>query len=149
MSTVVLVGHLYPLLTIAAKDHSWAADEWPPELQFASVLGIPAYSALIPQWMVAPTNMADMFDWAYVARNQHAVEASREQMLLYKMPPRVEINTLFPVAIRIQGYVVRCNLSPLGNWNGLVFVFVFLFCLVDNQVFSATLPRLCRLRNRL
>ncbi|KAJ7118466.1 hypothetical protein C8R43DRAFT_1137398 [Mycena crocata] len=103
---------------IETKDHTWAADTWPPYLQFGAALGIPAYSAHTPEWMVAPNTMANMFDWAYVAKNQRTLDASREQMLLYKNPPRVATNTLFPVAIRLQGFIARCNLGPLGNWNG-------------------------------
>ncbi|KAJ6601245.1 hypothetical protein DFH09DRAFT_1127252 [Mycena vulgaris] len=104
---------------IETNDHSWSADLWPPHLRFSSALGIPDHSDHAADWMVVPSNCAAMYDWAFVSKNTASRESSREQVLLYKSPPRVAVNTtLFPVAVRVQGFISRCNLRPLGNWNG-------------------------------
>ncbi|KAJ6554924.1 hypothetical protein DFH09DRAFT_1165915 [Mycena vulgaris] len=109
---------------IETNDHSWSADLWPPHLPFSSALGIPAHSAHAADWTVAPSNCAAMYDWTFISKNTASREPRREQVLLYKSPPRVAVNTLFPVAngdastsiSATQSVVLECR-GNFGPWE--------------------------------
>ncbi|KAJ7021405.1 hypothetical protein C8F04DRAFT_1273762 [Mycena alexandri] len=67
-----------------------------------------------------PRTYAALLDWAYVAKNPSARDHTRELLLLYKQPrilPNSPRGILCPGGVRVQGFVERCNLKPLGSWE--------------------------------
>ncbi|KAJ7209370.1 hypothetical protein C8J57DRAFT_1540385 [Mycena rebaudengoi] len=103
---------------IETEDHEWAVDAWPEGIQFGAGLNLPAYCAKNQAWVTVPIGLADMLDWAYVHRVRNAADYTREHLLLYKKPPATSDNALFPVGIRVQGFVLKAALAPLGTWDG-------------------------------
>jgi hypothetical protein len=61
----------------------------------------------------------DLCDWAYLAKNEHATDKKHAHHLLYVVPKGN--NQLYVVTLRLQGFVARRSLTPLGDWNGQVF----------------------------
>ena len=70
-------------------------------------------------WQVVPDNFDDLSDWAYLAKNEHATDKKHAHHLLYVVP-KGNIQ-LYVVTLRLQGFVARRSLTPLGDWNGQVF----------------------------
>ncbi|KAJ6623308.1 hypothetical protein B0H10DRAFT_2213700 [Mycena sp. CBHHK59/15] len=103
---------------IETPDNEWAAEVWPGILQFSEALGLPAYTAHSPPWVVVPLTLTAILDWAYVHRSDQVADYTREHVLLYKNPPHAALNTVFPVGVRVQGFIMRSTLGMLGNWEG-------------------------------
>ncbi|KAJ7132565.1 hypothetical protein C8R44DRAFT_871500 [Mycena epipterygia] len=69
---------------------------------------------------IVPRTYAGLVDWAYIAKNRGERDQTRGLMLLYKKPRLLKNSPgglLCPVGIRVQGFVERCNLKPLGAWS--------------------------------
>lgn len=70
---------------------------------------------------LAPNTFAAICEWAYVARDMEAQDWTRSYCVLYREPEvawAVENDMLYPVTVRVQGFVDKFNLSPLGCWDG-------------------------------
>ncbi|KAJ7286219.1 hypothetical protein C8J57DRAFT_1496888 [Mycena rebaudengoi] len=102
---------------IANEDSEWASDTWPEGFRFGGDLGAP-HPADTQPWMAVPDTLSGMLEWAYVARSGGSPDLTREHMLLYRQPPHAGPNVLCPVGVRVQGFVSRASLGPLGNWDG-------------------------------
>ncbi|KAJ7303589.1 hypothetical protein DFH08DRAFT_969900 [Mycena albidolilacea] len=105
---------------IETAAHTWLADEWPEHLQFRTALGIPMDGEDILNHMVVPRTDQGLLSWAYVGTNHSATDRSRTLRLMYKNPPLYKNNpphVIYPVGVRVQGFVDTCNLRPLGNWK--------------------------------
>jgi hypothetical protein len=89
-------------------------DLWPEPL--ASVVDSRGQEQL-EEWQIVPIAFADVCAWAYIAKKHQTYDHTRIYHLLYKSPIG-EINTVYPVVIRIQGILGRFELAPLGTWNG-------------------------------
>ncbi|KAJ7914192.1 hypothetical protein B0H13DRAFT_2325518 [Mycena leptocephala] len=87
---------------IETLDHSWLADLWPESLRFRHAVGIPCDEEDVESSDVVPRTFQGLLGWAFVGRN----------------PANTDVGTVFPVGIRIQGFIERCNLRPLGNLTG-------------------------------
>ncbi|KAJ7158207.1 hypothetical protein C8R43DRAFT_1124829 [Mycena crocata] len=109
-----------PASHLENADHSWLADLWPEWLHFPDALDIPGDDEPIENYMVVPLTYARQLDWAFVGKNHGQRDHTRNVLLMYKYPhvyPHSPKNMLHPVGIRVQGFVERCNLKPLGNWT--------------------------------
>ncbi|KAJ7119802.1 hypothetical protein C8R44DRAFT_878192 [Mycena epipterygia] len=91
---------------------------WPEDLRFASTLGVPLDEATLPQWQIVPADLTGFSDWAYIYHNAASRERSRAKLLLYRHPAQTMPGTIYPVKVRLQGFVQRLNLQPLGTWDG-------------------------------
>ncbi|KAJ6472279.1 hypothetical protein DFH09DRAFT_1219694 [Mycena vulgaris] len=80
---------------IETNDHSWSTDLWSPHLHFSSAV-------------------------AFISKNTASREPSREQVLLYKSPPRIVVNTLFPVAVRVQGFIARDASTAISATQSMI-----------------------------
>jgi hypothetical protein len=103
-----------------AVEHNWLADEWPEHLQFRTALGIPMDGEEVLNHQVVPRTDQGLLSWAYVGTNPSATDRSRTLRLLYRNPPVYKnrpLHVIFPVGVRIQGFVDSCNLRALGNWK--------------------------------
>ncbi|KAJ7207797.1 hypothetical protein C8J57DRAFT_1257999 [Mycena rebaudengoi] len=98
-----------------AAEQEWAADAWPETLRLSALLNIPEFPS---PWVTVPRTLAGMLEWVYVRRSEHAPDYTREHLLVYREPPDESDNTLCPVGVRVQGFVARAILGPLGNWDG-------------------------------
>lgn len=75
----------------------------------------------LESWQLVPASFEDICEWACVVRNTTAAEWTRTYQLLYSFPGQAALtNTIYPVILRLQGFVKTCNLAPLGSWNGYV-----------------------------
>ncbi|KAJ7887530.1 hypothetical protein B0H14DRAFT_2562712 [Mycena olivaceomarginata] len=105
---------------IETVEHTWLADEWPDHLQFQTALGIPMEGEEVLNHEVVPCTEQGLLSWAYVGTNHSAADRSRTLRLLYKNPPPHKNrppHVIYPVGVRVQGFVDSCNLRPLGNWK--------------------------------
>ena len=66
---------------------------------------------------VVPMDLDVMSTWMHVGVNPDAADWSRRNVLLYTMPEADEGESRIQVAVRLQGFVDRLKISPLGNWN--------------------------------
>ncbi|KAJ7270468.1 hypothetical protein C8J57DRAFT_1508498 [Mycena rebaudengoi] len=101
--------------------HTWLADELPDHLKFPSLLEIPAADEPIENWQVVPCTYPGKLEWAHVGRNPTAQDHTRQLVLVYKHPrifPHAPANMLYPIGVRVQGFIHDCNLNPLGTWSG-------------------------------
>ncbi|KAJ7774872.1 hypothetical protein B0H16DRAFT_1713320 [Mycena metata] len=109
-----------PSSNFEAADHTWLLYKWPSELRFPDALEIPGTRDPVEPYHCVPRTYAGLLDWAYVAKNPSARDHTRNLLLLYKQPrilPNSPKGILCPVGVRIQGFVERCNLKPLGSWE--------------------------------
>ena len=68
---------------------------------------------------VAPTSIAEYYEWAHVGVNKRPIDRSRNRVLLLNSPTIPNIQQ--QVAVNVQGFVSASNLNiaPLGNYDGL------------------------------
>ncbi|KAJ7838239.1 hypothetical protein B0H14DRAFT_2588785 [Mycena olivaceomarginata] len=90
---------------IETVEHTWLADEWPEHLQFRTALGIPMEGEEVLNHEVVPPHGART---ALMGLRRHQPLRSQQNR-----PPHV----IYPVGVRVQGFVDSCNLRPLGNWK--------------------------------
>ncbi|KAJ7070429.1 hypothetical protein B0H15DRAFT_957685 [Mycena belliarum] len=103
----------------STHDHLWVTGLWPEPLRFFHVLNLSETEKEYPQYAVVPNTSAGKRDWAYVARNPNERDMTRGLLPLYKNPPifkNAPLDALYPVGIRVQGFIERCNLKTLGTW---------------------------------
>ncbi|KAH7905425.1 hypothetical protein BJ138DRAFT_1017715, partial [Hygrophoropsis aurantiaca] len=74
--------------------------------------------ASLEDWEKVPPTYAEICTWAQIARDPTATERRRENIVIYCNPPATDTLTLFPISIRVQGYLDAFCLRTLGNWNG-------------------------------
>ena len=78
-------------------------------------------TSAMEDWQLVPTSFEEVCEWAYIIRDTSAGEWSRGYLLLYKQPGETAYpDVLYPVTLRLQGFIKTCNLAPLGSWNGCV-----------------------------
>ncbi|KAK7038347.1 hypothetical protein R3P38DRAFT_2770617 [Favolaschia claudopus] len=104
---------------IETIDHEWVADLWPEPYQFTHALGIAKGDIQVHNYDVVPRTFQGLLAWAFVGHNPTALDMTRTVLLQYlhppvypNMPPKI-----FPVGVRVQGFVDSVNLRPLGNWT--------------------------------
>ncbi|KAF8193079.1 hypothetical protein K438DRAFT_1969563 [Mycena galopus ATCC 62051] len=104
---------------IETPTHSWVADGWPQYLHFRHALGIAQDGDVVEGYEIVPLTAQGLLGWAYVDTNPSATDRSRTLRLLYKSPPIRNFpgNTIFPVGVRVQGFVKNCNLRAMGNYK--------------------------------
>ncbi|KAK7001754.1 hypothetical protein R3P38DRAFT_3283520 [Favolaschia claudopus] len=103
-----------------ASDHQWVADLWPERLRFRALLGIPDDEEDVQKSSVVPRTYQGLLQWAYVGTNPSATDSTRTLRLLYREPSSANDaipGVIFPVGVRVQGFVMNCNLRTLGNWT--------------------------------
>lgn len=78
--------------------------------------------AEMESWQVVPENYEEVCDWAYVGNNEQSVDRTRTHLLLYNelehAGRQVTDRTVYPVTLRVQGFLSKFNLACLGNWQG-------------------------------
>lgn len=68
------------------------------------------------QWQLIPQSFEECCEWAYLYKHQHPTDRSRPFYLLYKIPEAT--NGIYTVSLRLQGFIKRSSLAPLGTWPG-------------------------------
>lgn len=69
---------------------------------------------------IVPETVEELFTWAYVGQNPNPADASRRHVLLHANEDD-DTQGMSQVAIRLQGFVRKINIRPLGNWNRSVY----------------------------
>ena len=64
---------------------------------------------------MVPSDIEALYAWAYVARNTLSQDGTRRHILLHSTIDAP--GKLMQVAVRVQGFVSKSNLKPLGNWD--------------------------------
>ncbi|KAJ7431458.1 hypothetical protein B0H11DRAFT_2261897 [Mycena galericulata] len=109
-----------PASNIETVDHEWLVNEWPAHLRFLSALGISNEDQHMEGHQIVPRTYHGLRDWSYVGRKGGEHDMTRGFLLLYKDPPVLPNSPksiLYPVGVRVQGFIERCNFKPLGNWD--------------------------------
>ncbi|KAJ7480253.1 hypothetical protein B0H11DRAFT_2233381 [Mycena galericulata] len=102
-------------------EHDWLVNIWPAELRFKNALGIDDPDSDVEPWAAIPRTFTGLLNWAFVVRNPSPQDMMWSLFLLYKTPrgyPGAPSNMLYPMSVRMQEYVEKCNLRGLGNWDG-------------------------------
>ncbi|KAJ7720616.1 hypothetical protein B0H16DRAFT_1738727 [Mycena metata] len=111
-----------PSSNVEADDQSWLAFGWPVNYRFPDALGLPGEEDPVETYQSVPRTQAGLNEWAFIARNKAERDHTRGLLLLYRNPPPLPIapgasrGVICPVGIRVQGFIERSNLGPLGNW---------------------------------
>ncbi|KAJ7279721.1 hypothetical protein C8J57DRAFT_1502363 [Mycena rebaudengoi] len=108
---------------IETPNHTWLVEDMPAHLQFLDALNLPVSDQPIENYMVVPRTHHGKLEWAHVGYNPYSQDRTRQMILVYKHPhilPHAPPNMLYPVGIRVQGFLQQCVLGPLGNWSGRV-----------------------------
>ncbi|KAJ7699717.1 hypothetical protein B0H16DRAFT_1749308 [Mycena metata] len=108
-----------PSSNVEAADGTWLTYSWPANFRFPAALDIPADDEMVEQFETVPRSANGLSDWAYVGKNHAERDHTRGLLLLYKRPPALPFTgarrALCPVGIRVQGFIERLNLGPLGT----------------------------------
>ncbi|PSR87073.1 hypothetical protein PHLCEN_2v5259 [Hermanssonia centrifuga] len=89
-------------------------DLWPTGLP--KVSKDPSSMDEIPTRDRVPEDEKAMVKWAYVRKLLESKDPSRRHALVY-VDQEEGHNGLEQVAVRLQGFVSSCDISPLGNWK--------------------------------
>ncbi|KAG1743506.1 hypothetical protein EDB19DRAFT_1964547 [Suillus lakei] len=89
---------------------------WPPEVA-REMLKLQGPEALA-SWQLFPSSLAKMAEWADVYKDTESKDPSRNHILIYKNIPNMAPDTVFPVAIRLQGLLRQFRVDRFGNWTG-------------------------------
>ncbi|KAG1878163.1 hypothetical protein F4604DRAFT_2001276 [Suillus subluteus] len=69
-------------------------------------------------WQLFPSSLPGIANWADVYKDTEHKDPSRNHILIYKTIPNTAPNTVFPVAIRLQGLLRTFRVERFGNWTG-------------------------------
>ncbi|KAH7905658.1 hypothetical protein BJ138DRAFT_1118278 [Hygrophoropsis aurantiaca] len=101
---------------LIGSDGRLVRDSWPKGIGHLD--GEKISCASLQDWEKVPPTYYEICSWAQVALDPSAQERRRENILVYAKPPATEQHTLFPISIRVQGFLEACCLHRLGNWKG-------------------------------
>ncbi|KIN97658.1 hypothetical protein M404DRAFT_32128 [Pisolithus tinctorius Marx 270] len=102
---------------LPSPGHLLGADLWPGDLQTIIQNHVSIHQ--LQQWECFPTSLCHMIEWATVARHLTAPDRRRSHLLVYKTLPIPEpCDALYPVSVRIYGFLDKFCVSDFGNWNG-------------------------------
>jgi len=92
----------------------------PDIVQYADVGKTDSMSILAcANWQIVPADFETVCEWAYVSIDTSVSDWTRVYHLLYKQPSGDnEANVVYPVTLRIQGFLQNFDLSVLGSWDG-------------------------------
>ncbi|KAJ7082093.1 hypothetical protein B0H15DRAFT_952769 [Mycena belliarum] len=109
-----------PTSSVETPDHLWLVSMYPENLRFFHALGLKDTETVYDPYQVVPRTGAGQKDWAYVGRNPGEHDMTRGLLLLYKhapVLPNTPSGTIHPVGIRVQGFIERVNMKPMGTWT--------------------------------
>jgi len=116
VSVYILIYRPFFANTTEDSEGSLAKDLWPPP--FAATIDKRSPQEL-EQWQIVPFTFADICEWAYIAKRHTTTDHTRLYNVLYRCPDG-DPSAIYPIVLRIQGFLGRFELSPLGAWNGFV-----------------------------
>ncbi|KAH7904133.1 hypothetical protein BJ138DRAFT_1107083 [Hygrophoropsis aurantiaca] len=106
----------FVLISLSDKEGCLVRDSWPKGI--GSLDGENISLASLEDWQKVPATYSEICSWAQVARDPSSHERRRDNIIVYSNRPSSEELTLFPISIRIQGFLEGCCLQRLGNWRG-------------------------------
>ncbi|KIN97635.1 hypothetical protein M404DRAFT_32108 [Pisolithus tinctorius Marx 270] len=102
---------------LPSANHPLGADLWTGDLQTIVRNRVPVHG--LQQWECFPTSLCHMVEWATVARHPCAPDRRRSHLLVYKTLPVPEpYDAMYPVSVRIYGFLDKFCVGEFGNWNG-------------------------------
>ncbi|KIO10711.1 hypothetical protein M404DRAFT_20963 [Pisolithus tinctorius Marx 270] len=102
---------------LPSPGHLLGADLWADDLRSIIHGRRPIHE--LRQWECYPTSLCNMIEWAAMARHPSPPDRRRSHLLVYKTLPTPEpCNALYPVSVRIYGFLDRFCVGDFGNWNG-------------------------------
>ncbi|EGN96153.1 hypothetical protein SERLA73DRAFT_76143 [Serpula lacrymans var. lacrymans S7.3] len=76
-------------------------------------------AAELQKWQIVPHTLDKMLEWVHVMQDEDCVDSTRGYQLVYSLPsPEVE-GEVYPMSIRLHGFIKMLQLATLGNWNGV------------------------------
>lgn len=67
-----------------------------------------------------PVTFEEICDWAYVSVSKVSNDQTRRHLVLYRSPEATLDLVVYPVTLRVQGFIERAKLIALGDWDGYV-----------------------------
>ncbi|KAI0708644.1 hypothetical protein C8Q76DRAFT_626958 [Earliella scabrosa] len=93
---------------------------WPNGLGRADTCGVS--QQVTDDWWYVPESLDAIYDWASVGSDDGEDPSARRERryLLYQasMLPEADRGVECTVTLVVQGFIVRCALSPMGMWKG-------------------------------
>ncbi|KIJ10855.1 hypothetical protein PAXINDRAFT_16189 [Paxillus involutus ATCC 200175] len=89
-------------------------DDWPAEL-IANLDYI--VDEEMETWQMVPDIYKDVCDWAVVIPKPGFTDHTHTHLVIYKQPSDQLSEALFPVTVRLQGFLGRNELSLFGTWD--------------------------------
>ncbi|KAG2133024.1 hypothetical protein DEU56DRAFT_739127 [Suillus clintonianus] len=69
-------------------------------------------------WELFPYSLQTLAEWADVYQDRERKDKSRDRILIYKNLSDAKPGTVYPVAIRLQGFLRQFRVDRFGNWSG-------------------------------
>lgn len=101
---------------LPANDGYMVHDLWPADLT-EQIKHLQPDQGLLA-WQKFPSTLPKLIEWAEVYRDVEQKDKSCDRILIYKHMPNARANTLYPVALRVHGFLGRFCFERLGNWSG-------------------------------
>ncbi|KAG1856866.1 hypothetical protein C8R48DRAFT_555219, partial [Suillus tomentosus] len=86
-------------------------------------------------WQRCPSTLPRLIQWAEIQQDCDKRDKSRDRILVYKNIPDPRPDTLYPVALRLHGFLECFCIERLGNWTGDI----YLQCHVFEKVRDTTI----------
>ncbi|KAH7906342.1 hypothetical protein BJ138DRAFT_1117661 [Hygrophoropsis aurantiaca] len=69
-------------------------------------------------WEIFPTNIESMVEWAEVIKDTNVRSKYRNKIVVYKELSNGVGNIVYPVSVRLNGYIRNIDVGRLGDWDG-------------------------------
>ncbi|KAH7905414.1 hypothetical protein BJ138DRAFT_1118496 [Hygrophoropsis aurantiaca] len=89
-----------------------------PPAEYAAISVLLQHGASEP-WKSFPTTIESMVEWAEMFKDTAIRDRVRQWTLIYKQPQDQPMyDTVYPISLRLHGYIKDMKINRLGNWNG-------------------------------
>ena len=104
---------------LPSENHSLAVDLWPSP--YDAIVKQRRDISQLQQWECFPTTLARLAEWATIAKLPSSTDRSRDRILVYKTLPAPDSDVaLYPVSVRLFGFLEKFCVGEYGDWNGYV-----------------------------
>ncbi|KAG1726069.1 uncharacterized protein EDB91DRAFT_1023767, partial [Suillus paluster] len=83
-------------------------------------------------WQKFPLTLGCLIEWADIYKDKEKKDKAQDHLLVYKCMPNAKPGALYPVSIRMHGYLNHFCLERLGNWSSSSTC--FFVSLVDTKI---------------
>ena len=111
---------LSPMSFLPSDNHALAVDLW--LAPYNTIIEQRCNISQLHQWQRFPTSLNHLVEWADVTKHPTSTDNARDRILVYKtLPASDSIPVVYPVSVRLFGFLEDFCLADYGNWKGYVF----------------------------